>query len=229
MPAGLRVIGDAGYTQIDENYRNQKLVYSGTFAASTSGSALQFTGNLDLRKECPLVFVRTTGWFGSFELVDWYGSPEYKQGTMLFQCTAAVDVAIFMAEGPESGDTFGLRVWDAAGKQVYHSGNRYARIQAIPAINGSVTSGSASFTALGQRPWMCANPLSTGLSAPLGSGSDLSYPPYCVYAACSDGLVQYKFAENGRPQDGPTSGSNVRLSPYNGRQLQIPVALIPGL
>lgn len=229
MPAGLRVNGAQGFTQIDENYRNQKMVFSGTFPASTSGRAFQFTGNLDIRNECPLIFVRTSGWFGSLELADWYGSPEYKQGTMLFQCTASVDVAIFMAAGPDSGDTYGLRVWDSNGRLVYHSGNRYARIQAIPTLNGNSTSGSASFAPLGERPWMCANPLSTGLSVPLGSGSDLSYPPYCVYAACSDGLVQYKFAENGRPQDGPTVGQNINLSPYYGRQLQIPVAIIPGL
>jgi len=181
---------------------------------------------VDIRNECPLVMIRTSGWFGGFQIYNWEGPAT---GRIQFQSTAQVEFAIFSVNAPISGSNTGMQIFDAAGRIAFHSDDRVPRIFSVPSMDGSNVQGSVGFTNVGAQPWICANQITSSLSVPMGSGSDASYPPYILAVAYSAASIQYRMPENGGISSSLNAPANkANLNPYYGRSFSIPVGIIPG-
>ncbi|HHQ4825480.1 TPA: hypothetical protein ACSQZH_003310 [Pseudomonas aeruginosa] len=225
MTAGLRVVNQTGNFQIDQDYRNQRVerIYS-SIPAKPYGHWLDISP-VKIREECPLVFARTSGWIGGVTLQDWDDKGP-TDGTLYFYSSAPVDIAICTVKYTPVSSSPALEVYDSSGRLVYSSSVRYPRIFTLIQFGGSLVSGEASYASDQTMPWICINPLVMSLSAPLGSGSDISFPPWMIAAQAYAGAARYKMVDSAYIM-GDTN-ADVKLSPYYNRQMYIPLAVIPG-
>lgn len=223
MTAGLSINNANGIVQIDQDYKNQIASVIVSKPSSPSGDWLALPGGMDIRQECPAVFVRSAGWVGNFRLDHAISGNPVASGAVFFYSTAPVEFVFCSSLNPTRGGNM-LEVYALDGRLAYGSNQRYPRIVQMAQLNGSLVQTSVSAPADASL-WFCINPIVPGLSKPLGSGSDLSYPPFVHMCSLSGGAMSLKFIENGYATN-PLAANN-SLSPYNGRTCRVPIAYIP--
>lgn len=222
MPAGFQAFNNGNVVQIDENFVNQRLVWRGTAPAGPAGRVVAFTG-VDLRNECPLVLARSTGWMGGFSV----GGDASGNGSLGVLCEAPVELAVFSSKGKISPGSFGLEVYNAAGEIIYASSHIHPRIFTIARLNGNLPSQTVSFTGSnGQRPWVCLNDISPGLSFAAGGGTDYGYPPFIHTVKVGPTTVEYRYIDNGFIPN--ALAGDTKTSQFRGRTFSLPLAFIPG-
>lgn len=227
MEAGLTVFNDNNIIQIDQNYINQRAPTQRLIVGQTNNDFYDLSAfNVDMRVECPIVFVRSSGFVGNFQLVPTNSSgSNYPRGSMQFYCETTTEIAVCSSNLQPTRGKFGLEVFGPDGKFVYGSLDKYPQIFHMAQLNGSAVVSSTAVPNSDSSSWWCINPITPGLSRPLGAGSDMSYPPYTLMGRLSGGTMTVKFQENGSPTGQPNA-QNTSLSPWNGRTIRIPVARI---
>lgn len=227
MTAGLTVFNDNNIIQIDQDYKNQRAPVNRMIVGQTNNDFFDLAAfGLDMRIECPIVFVRSSGFVGNFQIVPANSGPAaYPRGSIQFYSETTTEVAICSTQYSPIRGNFGLEVFATDGVTLaYGSLEKYPTIFAMADLNGSSVVSSVAVPGSDSSSWWCINPITPGLSRPLGSGSDTSYPPFVHMARLSGGVMTLKFMENGFPI-GPNAPNN-SLSPWNGRTCRIPVARI---
>lgn len=223
MTTGLLINNSSGIIQIDQDYSNQIASSIISKPAALSGDWLALPSGVDMRQECPAIFVRSAGWVGNLSLTPYISGTLTPAGAIFYYSTAPVEFVFCSSLNPTRGGNM-LEVYSPSGKLAYGSNQRYPRIVQMAQLNGSAV--QTSVAAINDPSlWFCINPVVPGLSRPLGQGSDMSYPPYVHMCALVGGAMSFKFIENGYATNGLAENSS--LSPYNGRTCRIPIAYIP--
>lgn len=126
MTAGFRVLNENGVLQIDESYQNFQLKQktSISLAASEVGQlkTLAFDGS-----SSAIVAVRSTVGFVAVARTVYNGST----WTYDFRClsSSATTITVYVFDvGVVQSETLGLVVWNAQGKQVFHSSGKPLRV-----------------------------------------------------------------------------------------------------
>lgn len=132
MTYGFQALSSAGFVQIDEGFQNYRVIQTGS---GNTNSPISFPSVPD----GPIIMIRNLGnnflhlhslWATGFHLngQNW---PYENGGPYLFDY-----VVLGPQKGAVSAETFGLRVYDAAGLAVFDSGHGYL---SIDGVNGPIT------------------------------------------------------------------------------------------
>lgn len=135
MAHGIRITGESGNVQIDENYSNHHFIGKATIATTTAVSNngcsyvdVTFTGCIStvlaIRCDRPATYtlISVSGGTWTFRfVVGWTGTYVDTRGTQLTYYR-------FDANPPPSNDVWGFRVRDGAGKITFDSGYRPLKV-----------------------------------------------------------------------------------------------------
>jgi hypothetical protein len=139
MASGVRILNTDRNLVIDDNFANYAFVSKHTLTFSSNNSSGLWTGgsaasavlslpNLDQ----PIAFARgAQGWVlaASGKVgVNWVF--HFSGGTSLGTATTGSTIEVFVFDRPRAitGAGFGLRTWDAQGRQVFDSRHKYMRV-----------------------------------------------------------------------------------------------------
>jgi hypothetical protein len=164
MAFGLRTINDAGFVQIDEEYRNLHVVGTGTGSSSPSGNfnTVAFTSISDC---VPLVFARPSSGVevGGFYLIQEYASGTFTPGPpfarFVYEATGAFEwVLCSLTGGGSPAGDYGMQVFDSAGNVAFDSRRQYPQIRSV---HGLTSGGAASIdlTVPAEADWFLLNHL----------------------------------------------------------------------
>lgn len=165
MAFGFQAINSTGNVQIDDAYRNLRLVASGTW----TGYAVAGTINFPVQSTTsPLIFFRPSA-DGVY-----VGNAGVDASSFGFQCNGSFDWKVYGLDNTIAPTgSHGMQVFDSASRVVFDSRIEVPRIQTVLTTNQvwpSAAQGGASnaypaypytltFTSWGSRPWICLNSL----------------------------------------------------------------------
>lgn len=227
MTVGFSTLTQSGeYIQIDEKFRCPTAGNVFLHGGNITGDWIDFPPQIDMRVACPTVFVRSAGWVGNFTIIaNNSGSPRPK-GCIFFYSTAPVEFMFVSTQNQNIASNRGLEIYHPEYGTVFSSAQRYPRIVEMPMINVTGPNHTVPISKGNSKNWFCINPITPGLSRPLGQGSDYSYPPYVHMALLQQNSFSLKFIENGLATN--ILAQEASLSPYFNRQFRTPIAIIPG-
>lgn len=159
---GGRFRGDAGITQIDQNFRNFEILSSGSGVGTSATLVSRVDISFTACPEPPMLFLKTNNNVaGQVAFQNWIKTGANYTGARII-VTGLLSFSWFIAVPAFtlSSDTWGMRVRDSAGKIVFESGKQYLKI--IDAVRIGVSNGF------------------DGVKFPVG------YPGYVSHAATSD-------------------------------------------
>lgn len=166
MAFGFQSINSSGSVQIDDGYRNLRLVASGTWPSPTNSDFLiTFPTQTSTS---PLIFFRPSA-DGVY-----VGNGGIDASSFMFAANGAFDWQVYGLDNVVSATgSHGLQVFNGAGQTVFDSRIKVPRIQTILSTNqiwpsyaqgGSLGAWTAypynlDYTGWGQKPWICLNSL----------------------------------------------------------------------
>lgn len=236
MTAGFQALNTTGNIQIDDTYKNSKLVASGRFNAYTANiSALEIylqPLGISCAVEMPLVFVRPVnygGWVGGISYgVGTDSQGNYNGNDIIYISdlnVSSFDYAVFSTVGTPiaSSGTVGLQVFNSLQQIVYDSNNFQPRITDSIITNANTgmyypfninLSGSAG------KPWILANSLLTGF---YGAGSEGGWAHGIYAKLVSDTVITIDHCILGPASYVPArdqmgNALAAQLEPYQGRR-----------
>lgn len=119
MSYGLEVVNDSGAISLDSEYARLCVLHKGTY---TAGVSIVFAAVVDTQ-EPPLVFVRPQSNGSVIQLgVLLDGSPGAWTGCSVTSGQAHSGGIFVAAFSSKPSASYGLRLWDATGKQIFDSG-----------------------------------------------------------------------------------------------------------
>ena len=170
MTFGVRVLGSAGYMQIDDNYSNYGLVQSGT-ATTSSKISLPNTGSptayLILVRIQPGQHIRNISMMND--------------GFYLYPVGASFSFeyrAFLRNDMLTPGGGYGFRVFKPNGALAFDGAFTYARLRSVSIINAESTSFPLTIPGIGVNPWIYVNSL--GLYKAVNSGVNINWYDICV-------------------------------------------------
>ncbi len=170
MTFGARVLGSAGYIQIDDNYSNYGLVQSGTATTSSKISlpnAGSPTAYLILVRIQPGQHIRNVSMMND--------------GFYLYHVGASFSFeyrAFLRNDLLTPGGGYGFRVFKPNGALAFDGAFTYARLRSVSIINTESTSFPLTIPGIGVNPWIYVNSL--GLYKAVNSGVNVNWYDICV-------------------------------------------------
>lgn len=220
MPFGLQVVNEGGLVQIDQDFRNIAVIQQGTFGAAGPVSSGVVTFSAQSEANCPQVWVRPHSdgvWVGGCFLTDASENPYSNSiDRFFYQAGGPCDYKVCALSGNFVVDqsSYGLQVFDQAGRIAFDSRRRYARIRRVLSVASSSSSSvTVGFSGIPERPWMLLNQL------PFCNFEDGFYGHWSMFGSLN-GTVSATF----RCSDSPPTWFSSMRTPF-GIPLQVPLAI----
>lgn len=168
MTTGFKVFNNNGFVQIDDNFKNPRLVATGTIPQATAGEIDLGVLGINLDTEIPLVMVRPHNY--DRYVGGAYFSKVHSNGTTFGNYVGidadrtAYDYAIFSTVGSpiSDGGTLGMVVRNPSDVVVYDS--RYVYPRLLSALQMAASSNynyplNYGISGYSEMPWILVNPL----------------------------------------------------------------------